>query len=92
MFLQSTHNHPRNQVRMDFTRQIALTQGINTDIYQARGEGPLAHLWTAVHFGAMAAYYLAAAYQEDPTPAEAVEMLKQALSDIPMDNEEQTHL
>lgn len=81
VFLQSADNHPRNQLRLDFTRQMFMTQGINTDTFQARGEGEMAQLWTALHFGDYTSYYLAMAYGEDPTPVDALEMLKQAMRD-----------
>lgn len=80
LFLLSSENHPRNQLRLDFTRQIFMTQGINTDSIQASGDGVLAHIWTALHFGDYMSYYLAMAYAEDPTPVDVLVMLKQALS------------
>lgn len=79
IFLTAPGNHPRNQIRLDFTRQIYMTQGINTDTIQARGEGPLAHIWTTLHFGDYTTYYLAIAYGEDPTPVDVLVMLKDAL-------------
>jgi glucose/mannose-6-phosphate isomerase len=80
IFLTAPENNPRNQLRLEFTRQIFMTQGINTDTIQARGAGSLAHIWTAMHFGDYTSYYLAAAYGEDPTPVEALTALKNALS------------
>ena len=80
LFLLAPENHPRNRLRLDFTRQIYMTQGINTDTILARGGGPMAHMWTALHFGDYTAYFLAMAYGEDPTPVDALAMLKEALS------------
>jgi len=80
LFITAPENHPRNQIRLDFTRQIFMTQGINTDTIQARGEGRMAHIWTALHFGDYTAYYLAMAYGEDPTPVDAITMLKAAMN------------
>lgn len=40
----------------------------------------LAHIWTALHFGDYLAYYLAVAYQTDPTPVEALAHLKEMLA------------
>ena len=45
--------------------------GLNKDVYHAKGESPLAHIWTTIHFGDYMAYYLAMAYGVDPTPVEA---------------------
>jgi glucose/mannose-6-phosphate isomerase len=36
-------------------------------------------MWTALHFGDYMAFYLAMAYNSDPTPVEALENLKATL-------------
>jgi glucose/mannose-6-phosphate isomerase len=82
IFLDAPENHPRSRLRTDFTRQIFMTQGINTDTIQAKGEGRMAQIWTALHFGDYTAYYLAMAYREDPGPVEALVVLKEALNHI----------
>jgi glucose/mannose-6-phosphate isomerase len=79
LFLCAPSDHPRNQLRSDFTRQGFMIAGLNTDVYNANGESRLAHLWTALHFGDYMAYYLAMAYGMDPTPVEALQNLKAAL-------------
>lgn len=79
LFLQAPDNHPRNQLRLDYTRQIFMSQGINTDIVQAKGENHLAHLWTLLHFGDYTSYYLAMAYNENPTPVDILSVLKEEL-------------
>ncbi len=79
LFLQAPGNHPRNQIRLDFTRQVFMTQGINTDMIQAKGESPMAHIWTLLHFGDYTAFYLAMAYGEDPTPVEILAALKEEM-------------
>jgi glucose/mannose-6-phosphate isomerase len=68
--------HPRNRLRADLTRQALMLEGLNTDFYDAQGDTPLAHIWTALHFGDYLAYYLAMAYGVDPTPVEALEKFK----------------
>lgn len=83
LFLRSPSDHPRNARRLDLTRQGFLVEGLNTDVYTARGETPLAHLWTALHFGDYAAFYLAMAYETDPTPVEALQQFKAALKAAP---------
>jgi glucose/mannose-6-phosphate isomerase len=79
LFLCAPSDHPRNQLRTDFTRQGFMIAGLNTDVYNANGESRLAHLWTALHFGDYMAYYLAMAYGMDPTPVEALQNLKASL-------------
>ncbi len=72
MFLRAPSNHPRNQRRLDLTRRTLMQAGMNTDLYDARGDVPMAHVWTTLHMGDYVAYYLAMAYQVDPTPIEAL--------------------
>jgi glucose/mannose-6-phosphate isomerase len=76
LFLHAPSDHPRNQLRTELTRRGFMLEGLNTDVYQANGESPLAHIWTALHFGDYLAYYLAMSYDVDPTPVEALQKLK----------------
>lgn len=80
MFLLAPSDHPRNRLRSEFTRQVFMLEGSNTDFYMAKGASKLAHLCTALHFGDYLAYYLAMAYQTDPAPAEALAHLKEMLA------------
>lgn len=80
VFLDAPSDHPRNRLRSELTRRGFMVEGINTDAYQALGDTPLAHLWTALHFGDYAAYYLAMLYEIDPTPVTVMENLKQELA------------
>jgi glucose/mannose-6-phosphate isomerase len=82
IFLRAPSDHPRNRLRLDLTRQGFKMEGMNTDFYTARGNSPLAHIWTALHFGDYNAYYLALAYGMDPTPVTALEDLKATLKSI----------
>jgi glucose/mannose-6-phosphate isomerase len=79
LFLSAPSDHPRNHLRIDLTRHGFMVAGLNTDIYGANGASPLAHIWTALHFGDYMAYYLAMAYGMDPTPVDALQNLKAAM-------------
>lgn len=79
IFLRAPSDHPRNRLRSDYTLRAFMLEGISADFYLAKGETPLAHLWTALHFGDYTAYYLAMLYGVDPTPVDALESLKEAL-------------
>jgi glucose/mannose-6-phosphate isomerase len=79
LFLRAPSDHPRNHLRSDLTRRGFMVEGLNTDIYDAPGESPLAHIWTALHFGDYMAYYLAMVYGVDPTPVEALTNFKTAM-------------
>jgi glucose/mannose-6-phosphate isomerase len=79
LFLRAPSDHPRNRLRADLTRQQFMVEGLNTDVYDAKGDSPLAHVWTTLHFGDYMAYYLAMAYDMDPTPVEALQNFKAAM-------------
>lgn len=79
IFLQTESNHPRNQLRAELTSKGFMMEGHNTDIVHARGEGRLAHMWNALLFGDYVAYYLAMAYEVDPSPVPKLVELKEQL-------------
>jgi len=81
LFLRAPSDHPRNRLRLKITRKTYMLEGLNTDGYMARGDSPIAHIWTALHFGDYMAYYLAMAYGVDPTPVAALETLKATLKE-----------
>jgi glucose/mannose-6-phosphate isomerase len=80
LFLRAPCEHPRNRLRADLTRETMMVEGLATDFYDARGDTPLAHIWTTLHFGDYMAYYLAMAYGVDPTPIEALKNFKAAMA------------
>ncbi|MCL5428210.1 MAG: hypothetical protein M1347_00195 [Chloroflexi bacterium] len=80
IFLRAAHNDPRNERRTELTRMAMMLQGQNTDTITARGESRLANLWTALHYGDYAAYYLAMAYGVDPTPVPMLNELKEKMN------------
>lgn len=79
-FICSESDSPRNALRMEMTRQTMMVEGINTDSYLATGSSRIEQLWRAVQFGDYAAYYLAMAYEIDPTAIPSITALKQAMS------------
>jgi glucose/mannose-6-phosphate isomerase len=81
LFLRAPSGHPRNRLRLDMTRKNYMLEGLNADGYTAKGDSPIAHIWTTLHFGDYMAYYLAMAYGVDPTPVAALSNLKAALKD-----------
>jgi glucose/mannose-6-phosphate isomerase len=80
LFLRAPSNHPRNRLRLELTRKTFMAEGRATDYIDAKGDNPLAHMWTALHFGDYSAYYLAMAYEVDPTPIEALVHFKAAMN------------
>lgn len=79
LFLRAPSDHPRNRQRSDLTRQAFMLEGLNTDYVDARGNTPLAHMWTLILFGDYMAYYLAMGYGVDPTPVKVVADFKQSM-------------
>jgi len=80
LFLRAPSDHPRNRLRSDLTRQAFMLEGLNTDYIDARGNTPLAHIWTAILFGDYMAYYLAMGYGVDPAPLHALDDFKQGMA------------
>ncbi len=79
LFLRSPSDHARNRKRIELTRQAFMLDGLNTDFIDARGDSPLAHMWTVILFGDYMSYYLAMAYGVDPTPIPALSDFKEAM-------------
>lgn len=78
-FLTSKFNHPRNQIREEYTRKTFMLEAFPTDFFRARGKNVMEDIWTALHMGDYIAYYLAVAYQTDPTPVPMLADLKDYL-------------
>lgn len=81
LFLRAPSDRPRNRLRSDLTRKAFMLEGMNTDYVEARGDTPLAHIWTLILFGDYMSYYLAMAYGVDPTPIKALVDFKQAMAE-----------
>ena len=81
LFLRAPSDHPRNRLRSDLTRKAFMLEGMNTDYTDARGNTPLAHMWTLILFGDYMAYYLAMGYGVDPTPIQALVEFKDAMKE-----------
>lgn len=81
LFLRAPSDHPRNRLRSDLTRKAFMLEGMNTDYVDARGNTPLAHMWTLILFGDYMAYYLAMGYGVDPTPIKALVEFKEAMKE-----------
>jgi glucose/mannose-6-phosphate isomerase len=79
IFLRASAETARNQLRGDLTREIMMLEGIGTDFYTAKGVTRLEQMWTALLFGDYVSYYLAMAYDTDPTPIPAIENLKERM-------------
>jgi glucose/mannose-6-phosphate isomerase len=77
IFLRAAHNDARNERRAELTRLAVMLEGQNTDTITALGDSRLANMWTALHYGDYASYYLAMAYGVNPTPVPMLAELKE---------------
>ena len=80
IFLQASCDQVRNQKRVIETRQIMMTEGLNTDLINAKGDNRLEQMWTSILYGDFVSYYLAMQYEVDPTAIEPIWALKEAMS------------
>lgn len=77
LFLKGDYAYPRNLLRADLTKQEMMVAGMAVDSIDFKGVSRLAEMWDAILFGDYFAYFLALAYDADPTPIEALSNLKQ---------------
>ncbi|MBW6471610.1 MAG: hypothetical protein K0B14_00665 [Anaerolineaceae bacterium] len=68
VFLKSCLNDQKIEWMIDRVKEELMCNGIGTDSYSARGGDILSQIWTTILFGDFLAYYLAIAYECDPTP------------------------
>ena len=66
VFLTSTLDHPRVQLRHTVTRQALMTAGVNTDVIATRGQSALAQMLSTVHYGDYVSGYLGLLNQVAP--------------------------
>ena len=80
LFLRSKGLHPRNQQRLDLTRQILEDQGVACHQVAIPGESSLSQILAAVQLGDYVSCYLAALYDSDPTDIGDIIGLKHQMS------------
>lgn len=80
LFLRASADLSRNQLRVDLTREIMMLEGIGTDFFTAKGSNRMEQMWTTILFGDYLAYYLAMAYEIDPTPIPPIADLKERMA------------
>jgi glucose/mannose-6-phosphate isomerase len=79
LFLNSENYHTRNQKRLDLTFSEFMLAGMCTDKAAISEKLILSEIWKMLLLGDFVSYYLAMAYQIDPTPIEALENFKKAM-------------
>lgn len=80
IFLVGRAEDANTRLRSELTRKALMVEGLNTDTIKAPGKTLLANMWTGLHYGDYTAYYLAMAYEVDPTPIAAIEAFKKDMA------------
>jgi glucose/mannose-6-phosphate isomerase len=79
IFLNSENYHTRNQKRLDLTFSEFMVAGLCVDKVAFTEKSILTEIWKMLLLGDFVSYYLAMAYEIDPTPIEALENFKKAM-------------
>jgi glucose/mannose-6-phosphate isomerase len=82
VFLRDRNDQPKNQRRIDVTKELMAGRVAGMTDLWAEGESSLARLLSLVYPGDLASYYLALLYGVDPTPIQVIDRLKQELAAI----------
>ncbi len=82
VMLRSKYDSPRIARRFDLTEQLLRNAGIEVYHIDGIGEGRLAQMMSALHYGDFVSFYLAMAYEVDPTPVEPIAWLKARLAEV----------
>jgi glucose/mannose-6-phosphate isomerase len=80
VFLENADQHPRVRERMEATAAAAESAGAAVARVVARGDNPVERTLSLVLLGDLVSVYVAALDGVDPTPVQAIERLKKALS------------
>jgi glucose/mannose-6-phosphate isomerase len=80
VFLAAPSLHPRVLLRYEFTQQALAEAGVESEVVEAMGRSPLAHILSAVFFGDYVGLYLAILNGVDPTPTAVIAGLKDWLA------------
>ena len=72
-------DHKRVVQRWDATREAYLEEGLASDTVKARGTSKLAQMLSTVQFGDYVSYYVAMAYEVDPTDTPLITEIQEKL-------------
>jgi glucose/mannose-6-phosphate isomerase len=88
VMLSSELDHPRNARRATISAQLLAGAGLTYQLIPLAGDGRLAQAVSAIVLGDYASVYLGLLYGVDPTPVEAINVVKVGMSDEPDDEAE----
>lgn len=78
--LLDKNDHPQNIKRMRATANLLKEKGIETTIIEMENDNIFNTIFSTLLLGDWVSYYLALAYNQDPTPVDMVEDLKKQLA------------
>ena len=79
VFLRDADQHPREQRRFELTAEIVSSAAAEVEIVELEGNNRSERLLSAVMLGDLVSLFLAAHRNIDPTPIEAIDLLKQRM-------------
>jgi glucose/mannose-6-phosphate isomerase len=79
VFLRDADQHPREQRRIELTAEIVSSAAAEVEIVDLEGDNRSERLLSAVMLGDLVSLFLAAHRNIDPTPIEAIDLLKQRM-------------
>ena len=80
VLLHSPKLHLQILKRYEATSELLAQRGIEHQIMDAEGESILCQMMSLIFLGDYVSYYLALLYKVDPTPVEAIDLLKKKLA------------
>lgn len=82
LMLSSSTYHPRVAARVRITGEILRQRGVEHEVIEAHGGGPVAQMLHSIMTGDYTSYYLAMLYETDPSPVKIIDFLKGELAAI----------
>jgi glucose/mannose-6-phosphate isomerase len=82
VFLRSTLDHPRNEVRARLSRELLEAGAFGSEEVRIEGNGRLAQAAWAIVLGDYVSTYLAFLYGLDPSPVENIAFIKERMSAV----------
>jgi len=87
LMLRSSSLHPRILLRYEVTSQLLARAGIASELVDARGKSALAQVLSLVYLGDYASFYLSMLNKVDPTSTDAINFVKQSLTQSPISSD-----
>ena len=76
------HDHPRVSLRHQATAELLQQEAIQVDNVKAWGKSRLAQQVSLIQLGDYVSFYLAMAYEVNPTPVDHILQIKQRLASV----------